>query len=120
MFFFKLFYLIKNVEELENLNAFVSLQNQVNEVRLQDQMGKQNFHENIKKVFEPLTDTIKNTCEKLKKSITGTSIENKLALENLNNNFQEIMIDRGILTSNLLSPLSKTTGVMNLFEIDHL
>ena len=86
-FVFYLFYLIENVEELENLNEFVSLQNQVNEVRLQDQMGKQNFHGNIKKVLEPLTDTNKNTSEKLIKIITENSFKNQLALENLNNNF---------------------------------
>ena len=61
---------IENGDDLKNLNELVSLQNQVNEVRLQDKLGKQNFHENIKKLYEPLTDTIKNTSENLTKSIT--------------------------------------------------
>ena len=34
-------YSIKNKEELEKLNELVSLQNQVQEVRLQDTLGKQ-------------------------------------------------------------------------------
>ena len=32
-------YSIKNKEKLENLNELVSLQNQVNEARLQDKLG---------------------------------------------------------------------------------
>ena len=44
-------------DDLENLNELVSLQNQVKELRLQDNLIKQIPHENIKKVFEPVTDT---------------------------------------------------------------
>ena len=35
---------IKNREELEKLNELVSFQNQVNQVRLQDKLGKQNIY----------------------------------------------------------------------------
>ena len=51
-------FLIRNVEDLQNLNEAVSLQNQVKVVRLQDKLGKQNFHEDMTKVFETLTDTL--------------------------------------------------------------
>ena len=54
---------IKNRADLENLNEFLSLENQVKAVRLQDKLGEQNFHENMKKVFKPVTDTIKKTSE---------------------------------------------------------
>ena len=47
---------------------------QVEKVRLQDKMRKQNFHENIKKVFQPVNDTIKNTSEKRTKTLTESSI----------------------------------------------
>ena len=47
------------MEDLQNLNEAISLQNQVNVVRLQDKLGKQNFHDDMTKVFEPLTDTLK-------------------------------------------------------------
>ena len=40
-----------NIEELEKLNELVSLQNHVKVVRLQDKLGKQNFHEDMKKRF---------------------------------------------------------------------
>ena len=103
----------KDREDLEKLNELVSLQDQVKVVRLHDKLGKQNFHENMKKLYEPLTDTIKNTSEKITKTITESSKENNLALENLNNKLLEIMNDRGILASYLMSPLSKITNPEN-------
>ena len=33
--------------------------NQVKVVKLQDKLGEQNFHENMKKVFEPVTNHLK-------------------------------------------------------------
>ena len=45
---------IKNREDLENLEDLASLQNQVEEVRLQDKLGKPIFHENIKKYLKQL------------------------------------------------------------------
>ena len=50
---------IRNVADLQNLNEAVSLQNQVKVVRLQDKVGKQNFHEDLKEVFEPLLSHLK-------------------------------------------------------------
>ena len=44
-----MFYSIKNVEDLQKLNELVSLENQVNEVRLQDRLGAQSYHEDSKK-----------------------------------------------------------------------
>ena len=64
----------------------------------------------MKKLYEPLTDTVKNTSENITKTITESSKENNLALEGLNNKLLEIMNDRGILASYLMSPLSKTTN----------
>ena len=42
-------YSIKDREDSEKLNDLVSLENQVKIVRLQDILGKQNFHEDMKK-----------------------------------------------------------------------
>ena len=44
-------YSIKDREDLETLNELASLQNRVKTVRLQDKLGKQNFHEDMKKSF---------------------------------------------------------------------
>ena len=45
--------------------------------------------------------------------LTKTSIENNKALENLNNKLLEIMKDRGILATYLMSPFSKITNPEN-------
>ena len=106
-------YSIKNREDLENLEELASLQNQVKVVKLQDKLGKQNFHEDMKKVFEPVTKSLENTSENLTKAITETSIKSNLAIENINNNLLEIMNDRGILATCLMSPLSRITNPEN-------
>ena len=104
---------IKNIEDLKDLNELVSLQNQVKAVRLQDKLGKQNFHEDMIKVFEPVTKSLENTSQEKKKTITETSMTNNKAKENLNNKLLKIMNDRGILATYLMSPLSKITNLEN-------
>ena len=64
----------------------------------------------MKKVFEPVTESIENASQDITKTITETSIENNQAIENLNNKLLEIMNDRGILSSYLMPPLSKMTN----------
>ena len=106
-------YSIKDREDLQKLNEFVSLQSQVKAVRLQVKLGKQNFHEDMKKVFELVIKSLENTSENLTKAITESSIKNNQAIENLNNKLLEIMNDRGILESYLMSPLCKITNPEN-------
>ena len=101
-------YAIKNREDLENFEELASLENQVKVVKLQDKLGKQNFHEDMKKVFEPVTKSLENASENLTKAI-----KNNLAIENINNNLLEIMNDRGILATYLMSPLSRITNPEN-------
>ena len=104
---------INNREDLGSLNELASLQDQVKAIRLKDKLGKQNFHEDMKKVFEPVTKLLENTSQDITKAITETSIENNEAKENLNNKLLEIMNDRGILATYLMSPLSKITNLEN-------
>ena len=52
-------YSIKDREDLENSEEFVSLQAQVKNVRLQDKLGKQNFHEDLKKKLNLLLNHLK-------------------------------------------------------------
>ena len=40
---------LKDREDLEKLNELILLKDQVQEVRLQDKLGEQNFHEDAKK-----------------------------------------------------------------------
>ena len=98
-------YLIGNVEDLEKLNELVCLENQVKVVRLQDKVGKQNFHGDLKKVFEPMTNVIKNTSENITKTITGSSIINNKAIENSNEKVLELMNDKGMIARYLASSL---------------
>ena len=106
-------YSIKDREDSENLEELVSSQNQVKVVRLQDKLGKQNFHEDMEKVFESVTKSLENTSQDITKTITETSIKNNQAIENFNKKFIEIMNDRCILASYLMSPLSKITNPEN-------
>ena len=49
---------INNREDLDKLEELASLQDQLKVVRLQDELGQQNFHEDMKKVFELVTKTL--------------------------------------------------------------
>ena len=77
-------YSIKNKENLEKLEELASLQSQVEEKRLQDNLGKLSFQKILEKVFEPVTDTIKIISESFTKTLTESSIKNNKALENFN------------------------------------
>ena len=85
-------YSLKNIEDLENLNELFSLESQIKAVRLQDKLRKQNFHEDMNKVFEPVTETNKDVSE----SVTKTFNTNK-AIENLNEKILELMNDKGVI-----------------------
>ena len=106
-------YSIKNIEDLEKLNEAISLQKQVQEVRLQNKLGEQNYHEDIKKFFKPMTDEMKNTSENITKTITENSINNNKAISDLNEKILELMNDRGIIASYLMFPLSKIINPEN-------
>ena len=101
---------IRNVEDLQNLNEAVSLQNQV---RLQDKLGEQNFHDDMTKVFEPLTDTLKKTSENITKTITESSINNNKAISDLNEKVSQLMYDNGIIAHYL------TTSLVEVFKKDN-
>ena len=104
---------IRNVEDLQNLNEAVSLQNEVKVVRLQDKLGKQNFHEDMTKVFEPLTDTLKKTSENITKTITENSINNNKAISDLNEKILELMNGKGMIAPYL------TKSLVEVFKKDN-
>ena len=98
-------YPINNREDLQNLNDAVLLQNQVQEVRLQNKLGDQNYHEDINKFFKPMTDELKNTSEKITRTLTENSINNNKAIENLNEKNLELMDEKGMIAPYLASSL---------------
>ena len=73
-------YAIKNNDDLENLNELVSLENQVKVDRLHDKLGKKTFHEDMKKIFEPVTKSVEKTSQDITKTITESSIKNNQAI----------------------------------------
>ena len=109
-------YPMGNVEDWKDLNELASLQNQIKVVRLQHRLGKQNFHEDIKKVFEPVTKLFERTSQDIAKTMTESSNKNNKALENINNKLLEIMNDRGIFASYLMSPLCRITNPENSIQ----
>ena len=44
-------------DDLEILEELASLRNLVKQLRLEAKMGRQNVHEDVEKVFQPVTDT---------------------------------------------------------------
>ena len=92
-------YSIKNIEDSEDLNELVALNKQVDDMRLQDKLDKQNFHEKIKNLQEPLIDTFKTTSEILTKTLTETYKINNKVKENLNEKGLELMVDKGMIAT---------------------
>ena len=100
----------ENGNDLEKLEELASLENQVKEVRLHYKLAIQSFYENIEKVFEPVTDTMKNTSEKITKTITESSITHNKAVETINEKVSELMNNKGMIAPHLASFL------VNLFK----
>ena len=71
----------------------------------------------MKKLFGPVTKTIKVISQDVTKSITETSKRNNKALTNLNNKFLELMNDRGILACCLLSQSFEITNLEHTGQI---
>ena len=103
-------YPIGKVEYLQKLNELVSLENQVKAVRLQDKLGKQNFHEDMKKLIEAVTKSLEKTSQDITKSITETSIEINREISDLNEKVLELMNDKILIAPYLASSL------VNLFK----
>ena len=69
------------------------------------------------KAFGPVTKSIKHVSDELTKTMTENSIKNNQVLENTNNKLPEIMNDRGILATYLMSLLSKITNQENTIQL---
>ena len=67
----------------------------------------------MKKVFEPVTKSVKDVSEEVTKTMTENTFQKNQALENSNNKLLEIIKDRGIMATCLLSPLSEITNSEN-------
>ena len=97
---------IRKRENLEKIEGLASLHNQADDLWLQDKLGKGNFHEKLKNLYEPLTDTI----EVISRDLTKTMIESYKAISDLIEKVSEIVIDKG-----MLSPFLASSSI-NLFS----
>ena len=104
---------INNIEDLQKLNEAVSLQKQVQEVRLHDKLGQQNYREDTKTFFKPMTDEIKNTSEKITKTLTENSINHNETIENLNEKILELMNEKGLIVPYLTTSLANVLSLEN-------
>ena len=86
-------------------------------VKLKDKLGKKTFHEDMKKVFEPVTKSNKDVSQEVTKAITETFNKINKALEKLDNIILDLKNDRGILATYLMSPLYKITNPENTIQI---
>ena len=82
---------IDNREDLEKLNQLVSLETQVKAIRLQDNLGERNSREDMEKAFKPVTKSIKDVSEDVRKTVIEKFINNNIAIENLIEKFFRIV-----------------------------
>ena len=71
-------------DDLQKPNELPSSQKQVKGLRLQDKLRKQNFHEDMKRVFGPVTDKMKEASKKVTNTMMGTSEESSKAVTDPN------------------------------------
>ena len=90
-------------EDLQKLNESVSLELQVKAIRLQDKLEEQIIHEDMEKVFEPVTKSIQHVSEVVTKTITEKCNKNGKAIENWTEKILELMIDKGMIAPYLAS-----------------
>ena len=77
-------YSSKNTDDSENLRKLAPLQRQTKVLRLQDKLGTQKFHYEVKEIFEPVTDTVKQTAQQTIGAVRGKANANALKTENVN------------------------------------
>ena len=87
------------------MESSTSFQNQVKGLKLQEKLGQQNFHYDMKKVFESVAGTVKNVSEEVKEAKTETAKGSKKTFTDLNEKDYELVKDKGIIHSQLATPL---------------
>ena len=99
---------MKNKKELKDPEELNDLQSNVKQVRLVEKIGKQDYHHDIKEIFEPIIKTLKDRSQKVleeTKSITKATANldksNKYikTLESKNKN--------EVIHSSLIRPIAK-------------
>ena len=86
----------RNRDDLKSLKELESLQYHAEYLRLQGNLGKQNSQEVTIKVFELVTDTVKDQSGDVRRTILDTSSAGFKSIANVNEIFLDLLNDRGI------------------------
>ena len=97
--------LLSKKDDLGNLNELASLDNRFKYLWLQDKLGKQKFHEDMRRVSEAVTDTVKEVCKKFKKNMKEAREESNKTITDLKEKFLKLLTDKFIIASYLATPL---------------
>ena len=109
-----------NYYDLEKLEELASPQNQLKDIPLQDKLGKQNFHEVMKKVLEPFTDTVKQTAQEVIGAVKDTTKaieENGEETNNAINEIEELIKYAINFDLRLLEPIRKIANSKNTSQL---
>ena len=100
-----MFYSIEQKIRSSKLNESAALQNQVENLRLQDTLGQQNFHEDKIEVVELVSGTVEDVSKVVTKTTIVISNEGSKTITDLNENFSELMNGKVIVAPYLETPL---------------
>ena len=99
---------IKNKDDLKDLEELADLQSKVKQVRLDEKLGKQGFHQDTKQQFESITKAVTDTNEKfLEETKYNTKAIESLDESNVQAKALELMNKNGIVDSSLIRPIVK-------------
>ena len=96
---------------MEKIQQLDSLQSLSKAVRLQDKLCKRRFHEDMKKLYEPMTDIVKDGPEDITKTKNETSINNSKGISDLNENVLDLFHYKGMIAPYL------TASLVNIFKL---
>ena len=84
---------------------------------MQDILGKQNFLEDLKNVYEPFTNTIKDSSRDITNTMAQTSMENNKRIPNLNGQVLELMNDKRLIAQYIISSVVKLFKPENISQL---
>ena len=89
-------YSINKKGELKDIDDSEDLQSKLKHVRMVEKIGQHGFHYDVKELFEPIYNSIKDVSEDVTRTMMESTKENNKALTTLNSKLLEIMNDRGM------------------------
>ena len=110
----------------DSLDELASLENQVKNLRLQNELGKQKLHLDIEKVFEPATNAFEEAANETTKEISKAVRDTTKAIElkrevirSLTDECLKFLNDQGVMSS-YLGRSSANPFKPKKFNLDYL